>query len=68
MEKEDGFTVQEDGVDVLVGAGRVLAAGRHLEGSQETRDQDLQLLHVLLLRLDHPEHQARGKKGGKKTG
>ena len=61
MQEEDGLRVEEDGVDVLVGAGRVLAAGRHLERPQETGDQDLQLVHVLLLRLDHSEDQA-GKK------
>ncbi len=55
MEEEDGLCVQEDGVDVLVGAGRALAAGRHLEGAEEAGDEDLQLLHVLLLRLHHAE-------------
>lgn len=58
MEEEDRLRVEEDGVDVLVGARRVLAAGRHLERPKEAGDQDLELVDVLLLGLDHPEHQA----------
>ncbi len=30
-----------------------------LEWSEEAGDEDLQLLHVLLLRLHHAEHQAK---------
>ena len=58
MQEQDGLRVEKDGVDVLVGAGRVLAAGGHLERPQEAGDEDLQLVDVLLLRFDHPEHQA----------
>ena len=54
---------QKDAVDVLVVAGRVLGGGGHLEGAQEARDERLQLVHVLLLRLDHAKHQAAGRKG-----
>ena len=45
-EEQHRLGVEEDGVDVLVAAWRVLRGGRHLEGPQETRDQDLELLHV----------------------
>ena len=57
MEEEDGLRVKEDGVDVLVRAGRILAAGGHLEGPQETGDENFQLIYVLLLGFDHPENQ-----------
>ena len=49
---------QKDAVDVLVVAGGTLGAGRHLEGAQEARDQRLQLVHVLLLGLNHAKHEA----------
>ena len=58
MEEENGLGVEEDGVDVLVGAGRSLGGGGHLEGSEEAGDENLQLLDVLLLRLHHPEDEA----------
>jgi hypothetical protein len=40
VEEEDCLRVQEDRVDVLVGARRVLAAGGHLEGAKKAGDQD----------------------------
>lgn len=58
MQKQHRLTVEEDGVDVFVGARRLLAGCGHLERSQETRDQHLQLLHVLFLCLHHAEHKA----------
>ena len=58
MEEEDGLGVEEDAVDVLVGARGVLGAGGHLERSEEARDEDFELLDILLLCLDHAEHQA----------
>ena len=54
----EASSCQKDAVDVLVVAGRVLGGGGHLEGAQEARDERLQLVHVLLLRLHHPEHKA----------
>lgn len=39
-------------------ARRAFRAGRHLEGPQVARNEDLELLHVLLLGLDHAEHEA----------
>ena len=59
MKEQHGLRVQEDGVDVLMGAGRVLGGRGHLERSEEARDENLQLLHVLLLSLHHAEHQTR---------
>ena len=41
---------------------RVLGTGGHFERPQKTRDQDLQLLDILLLSLDHSENQAVEKK------
>lgn len=35
MEEQHRLAVQEDGVDVLVGARRLLGAGRHFEGTEE---------------------------------
>ena len=58
MEEENRLGVEEDGVDVLVGAGGRLRGGGHFEGAEETGDEDLELLHVLLLRLHHAEHEA----------
>jgi hypothetical protein len=61
VQEKDCLRIEEYRVDVLVGAGRILAAGSHLEGPQETRDQDFQLVHVLLFRFNHPEYQAKSK-------
>ena len=58
MEEENRLGVQEDRVDVLVGAGGRLGGGGHLEWSEEAGDEYLQLLHVLFLRLDHAEDEA----------
>ena len=62
MKEQHGLRVQEDGVNVFVGAGRILGGRGHLEWSEEAGDEDLQLLHVLLLSLDHAEDQASGGK------
>ena len=58
MEEENRLRVEEDGVDVLVGARGGLGGGGHFEWSEEAGDEYLQLLHVLLLRLHHAEHEA----------
>ena len=58
----EASSCQKDAVDVLVVAGRVLGGGGHLEGAQEARDERLQLVHVLLLRLHHAKHQAVRRK------
>ena len=58
MEEENSLGVEEDGVDVLVGAGRRLGGGGHLEGPEEAGDEYFQLFDVLLLRLHHSEHEA----------
>jgi hypothetical protein len=58
VQKQDGLAVQEDRVDVLVRQRRLFRASRHAEWPQETRHQHLHLLHVLLLGLHHPEHEA----------
>ena len=57
VEEENCLGVEEDGVDVLVGARGGLGGGGHFEWSEEAGDEDLQLLDVLLLRLHHAEHE-----------
>ena len=47
MEEQDGLGVEEDRVDVLVGAGRVLAAGSHLERPEKAGIEDLQLGSIM---------------------
>lgn len=39
-----------------MGDGRFLGAGRHAQWPQEVVDQDVELLHVLGLRVHHAEH------------
>ena len=58
MKEQNCLRVQEDGVDVFVGTRGILGRRGHLERSEEAGDQNLQLLHVLLLGLHHAEHQA----------
>ena len=58
MEEHDRLRVEEDRVDLVVAAGRLLTAGGHLEGPQKAADHQLQLLQVLLLRLDHAKDEA----------
>lgn len=58
VQEQHRLGVEEDRVDVLVRERRPLGAGGHLERPQEARDEHLQLLHVLLLGLDHAEHEA----------
>lgn len=48
--------VEEDAADVIVGDGRLLGAGGHAQRPQEVVDQDVELLHVLGLGLQHAEH------------
>lgn len=48
--------VQEDAADIVVRDGRLLGAGSHAQRAQEVVDQDVQLLHVLGLGLQHAEH------------
>lgn len=48
--------VKEDAADVIVGDGRLLGAGGHAQRPQEVVDQDVELLHVLGLSLQHAEH------------
>ena len=38
--------------------GRLLGAGRHFERAQKAGDEGGELAHVLLLALDHAEHDA----------
>ena len=58
MEEENRLGVEEDGVDVLVGAGGRLGGGGHFERSEEAGDEYLQLFHVLFFRLHHAEYEA----------
>ena len=58
MEEENRLGVEEDGVDVLVGAGGGLGGGGHFEWPEEAGDEYFQLFHVLLLRLHHAEYEA----------
>ena len=48
--------VQEDAADVVVRDGGLLGAGGHPQWAQEVVHQDVQLLHVLGLGLQHAEH------------
>lgn len=48
--------VEEDAADVVVCDGRLLGAGGHAQRPQEVVDQDVQLLDVLSLSLQHAEH------------
>lgn len=48
--------VEEDAADVVVGDGWFLGAGSHTEGSKEVVDQDVELLDILSLRVQHAEH------------
>ena len=48
--------VQEDAADVVVRDGGLLGAGSHPQWAQEVVHQDMQLLHVLGLGLQHAEH------------
>lgn len=48
--------VEEDAADIVVRDGGLLGAGCHPQGPQEVVDQDVQLLHVLGLGLQHAEH------------
>ncbi|KAH9406368.1 hypothetical protein TYRP_013342 [Tyrophagus putrescentiae] len=57
VEEHDRLRVEEDRVDLVVAAGRLLTAGGHLEGPQKAADHQLQLLQVLLLRLDHAKDE-----------
>ncbi|KAH9398684.1 hypothetical protein TYRP_018492 [Tyrophagus putrescentiae] len=64
VEEHDRLRVEEDRVDLVVAAGRLLTAGGHLEGPQKAADHQLQLLQVLLLRLDHAKDEAWVVVGG----
>lgn len=57
MEKHDRLAVEEDRIDFVVAAGRLLRRRCHFEWSQKAGDQQLQLLHVLFLRLDHSKDE-----------
>ena len=48
--------VKKDAADIVVGDGRLLGAGGHAERPQEVVDQDVELLDVLGLGLQHAEH------------
>jgi len=48
--------VQEDAADVVVRDGRLLGAGGHAKRPQEVVDQDVELLDVFGLGLQHAEH------------
>lgn len=48
--------VKENAADIIVGDGRLLGAGGHAQWPQEVVDQDVELLHILGLGLQHAEH------------
>ena len=48
--------VEEYAADIVVGDGRFLGAGRHAQRPQEVVHQDVKLLDVLGLRVQHAEH------------
>ena len=48
--------VKKDAADIVVRDGRLLGAGGHAERPQEVVDQDVELLDVLGLGLQHAEH------------
>ncbi len=48
--------VKEDAADVIMGDWRLLGAGGHAERPQEVVDQDVQLLDVFGLGLQHAKH------------
>lgn len=48
--------VEEYAADIVMGDGWLLGAGCHAQRPQEVVDQDVQLLHVLGLRVHHAEH------------
>ena len=48
--------IKEDAADIIVGDGWLLGAGGHAEGPQEVVDQNVELLDVLCLCLQHAEH------------
>lgn len=48
--------VEKNTADVVVADGGLLGAGRHAQGPQETIDEDVELVDVLRLSLDHGEH------------
>uniref|UniRef100_A0A1I8IVR3 Ion_trans domain-containing protein n=1 Tax=Macrostomum lignano TaxID=282301 RepID=A0A1I8IVR3_9PLAT len=54
----DASRVQKDGVHVLVRDDRLSSRGGHFEWAQKAGHEDTDLLHVLLLALYQPEHDA----------
>ena len=48
--------VEEYAADIIVGDGWFLGAGSHAERPQEVVHQDVKLLDVLSLRVQHAEH------------
>lgn len=48
--------VEEYAADIVVGDGRFLGAGCHAERPKEVVDQNVKLLNVLRLRVQHAEH------------
>lgn len=48
--------VKEDAADVIMSNGGLLGAGGHAKGAQEVIDQDVELLDILGLGLQHAEH------------
>lgn len=56
MQKQYGLTVQENGVDIVVSAGRLLGRRRHLEGPKEAGNQCLHLVRILDFVLHHLEY------------
>lgn len=48
--------VKEDAADIIMSDGRLLGAGGHAERPQEVVDQDVELLDVFGLGLQHAEH------------
>lgn len=58
MQEHDCLRVQEDGINFVMSTGGLLAGSSHLKGPQKAGDQELQLLHILLLCLHHAKYQA----------
>lgn len=48
--------VEEYAADIIVGDGRLLRAGSHAQRPQEVVHQNMKLLDVLCLRVQHAEH------------
>ena len=48
--------VEEYAADIIMGDGRLLGASSHAEWPQEVVDQDVELLDIFCLGLQHTKH------------